>query len=204
MNFSLAPFPSDPQAELESGGLLPDIRAALASRGRIAGSHAIANADLLDALVDALRNLTAPFYVTHCHEAGGDLHLSIAAAVGGRRVSPGDEIRGGLFIRNSESRRFETLLCTRLYRVVCANGALMECEKEQAFPVAAAASPPTDWPQHLHRVVRRSFDERALKLDFRRLKATARQMLVTPYEFLCHLAARQVITVDEQSEIQFI
>jgi hypothetical protein len=201
MNFSLAPFPSDPQAELEAGGLLPDIRGALASRGRPAGGQAIANADLLDALVDALRNLTAPFYVTHCHEAGGDLHLSIAAAVGGHRISTGDEIRGGLFIRNSESRRFETLLCTRLYRVVCANGALMECDKEQAFTVAAANAPPADWPQHVQRVVRRSFDERALKLDFRRFKATARQMLVTPYEFLCHLTARQVITDDEQSEI---
>ena len=203
MNFSLAPFPTDPQADREAGEPLPDIRGAIASRARPDGARAIANAELLDAVVDALRDVTAPFYVTHCHEAAGDLHLSVAAAGRGHSVVPGDEIRGGLFVRNSETRRFETLICTRLYRVVCANGALVECDKEQSFAIPVAG-PPTGWREHVRPVVRRSFDERALKLDFTRFEATAGQMLVTPYEFLCHLAARQVITDDEQAEIQAI
>jgi hypothetical protein len=202
MNYSLAPFPMDPQVEREAGGPLPDIRGALASRAQPDSQRVIANADLLDAAVDALRDITAPFQVTHCHEAGGDLHLSIAAAVRGHSVAPGDEIRGGLFIRNSETRRFDTRLCTRLYRVVCANGALVECDKEQSFAIPVADAPPSGWREAVQRVVRRSFDERALKLDFARFEATANQMLVTPYEFLCHLAAQQVITEDEQAEIQ--
>lgn len=204
MNYSLAPFPSDPQAVREPGGPLPDIRGAIASRPRPDCGRAIANADLLDTLVDALRDITSPFYVTHCHEARGDLHLSIAAAVGGHAVTAGDEIRGGLFVRNSQTRRFETLICTRLYRVVCANGALIECDKEQSFTVPAADAPPKDWRSQVKQVVERSFDEQALKLDFRRFEATANQMLVTPYEFLCHLAAQDLIAEDEQSQIQAI
>jgi hypothetical protein len=204
MNFSLAPFPQDPQILSESFEPLPDIRSVLASRGKSDCRGAIANSDLLDLLVGTLRNVFAPFYVSHCHEAHGDLHLSLAAAVGGHNVVPGDEIRGGLYIRNSESRRFETLICTRLYRVVCANGALMECDKEQSFTLASGASPPTDWRQQVSQVVCRSFDEQALRLDFQRFEATASQMLVTPYEFLCNLVAQQLIEDDEQSRIQAI
>jgi len=130
--------------------------------------------------------------------------LSVAAAVGGYKVTPGDVIRGGLFVRNSETRRFETLICTRLYRAVCANGALMECDKEQSFAVSVADSPPKDWVRQVKQVVCRSFDEQALKMDFRRFEATANQMLVTPYEFLCHLAAQGLVEDDEQSQIQAI
>jgi hypothetical protein len=203
MNYSLAPFPNDPQVSPESGEQLPDIRKAIASRPR-PDRNAIANAELLDILVDALRDITSPFYVAHCHETCGDLHLSLVAAVGGSSVTPGDEIRGGIFLRNSEDRRFETLICTRLYRVLCSNGALMECDKEQSFSVPVADSPPRDWSRQVSQVVCRSFDEQAFKLDFRRFEATANQMLVTPYEFLCNLAAQGLIADEEQSQIQAI
>jgi hypothetical protein len=204
MNFSLNPFPTDPRTALKADGPLPDIRGALADRARPDPGRAIASAELLDTLVDALRDVRAPFYVTHCHEADGDLHLSLAAAGRGHRVTPGDEIRGGLFVRNSETRRFETLLSTRLYRVVCANGAIVESQEQPSFVVASTDSPSADWRAQVRRVVRRSFDERALKSDFARFESTANQMLVTPYEFLCHLTARQAITEDEQADIQAI
>lgn len=205
MNYSLHPFPDQPQFVGEMPHEpKPDIRESLASRPRQQKSNAIANPDLLDTVIDALRDITSPFYVTHCHESGGDLHLSVAATGHGHHVTAGDEIRGGLYIRNSESCRFETLICTRLYRVVCSNGMLMECDKEQSFTVSITDNPPTNWAAQVTEVVQRSFDDRALKLDFRRFEITGQQVLVTPYEFLCHLAAQQLITDDEQSEIQAI
>ncbi len=76
--------------------------------------------------------------------------------------------------------------------------------REQAFAVAGAAGPPADWQSRVAKVVRRSFDVVSLKLDFRRFEATTDQILVTPYEFLCGLAAQQLITDEEQSEIQSV
>lgn len=204
MNYSLAPFPSHPQVLLEARGPLPDIRTALASREKFDGDQAIPNAGLLEVVVDSLRDITSPFYITHCHEVRGDLHLSIAAAGRGYRVTRGDEIRGGLYIRNSESCRFQTLVCTRLYRVLCANGALVECEKEQSFAIPSNERPPQDWPVQVTAVIQRSFDKGALRFDFRRFEATMHQVLITPYEFLCHLEAQHLITDDEQSHIQQI
>ena len=203
MLYSLAPFPSQPQNFDEIPyDPLPDIRTALRSRPRPDGAGGITNSDLLDTIVDALQDISSPFFVTHCHESRGDLHLSVAAAVRGYDVAVGDELRGGLFIRNSESRRYETLICTRLYRVVCANGALMECDKEQSLTLQQSEFPPPNWPTQVRQVIQRSFDTEALKLDFRRFEATGSQMLVTPYEFLCHLTAQQLISEEEQSEIQ--
>ena len=205
MNYSLHPFPNQPQAFDESPrDPDPDIRKVLASRPRQHNEQAIGNPDLLDSIVETLRDITSPFYVTHCHESGGDLHLSVAAADQGYNVTAGDEIRGGLYIRNSESCRFETLVCTRIYRVVCDNGMLMECEKEQSFTVSTTDQPTADWKSKVTQVIQRSFDDQALQFDFRRFEATGNQMLVTPYEFLCHLAAQQLITDDEQSEIQSV
>lgn len=202
MNFSLAPFPTDPKVEWNSSERRPDIRRAIASRPRPTAKGVIANADLLEVAVDALRDITSPFFITHCHEADTDLHLSVAAAGKGYCVTAGDELRGGLMIRNSESRRFATLISTRLYRVVCANGLLMESEREQSFCMSTGEMPPADWQAQVRQVIHRSFDENALKFDFKRFEATADQMLVTPYEFLCNLVAQQVITEDEQAEIQ--
>ncbi len=203
MNYSLRPFPNQPPAFDEMlRDPRPDIRETLASRISAVHKNAIANRELLDVIVESLREVTLPFNITHCHEVGGDLHLSVAATQHGYHVTKGDEIRGGLYIRHSESCRFDTLICTRLFRVVCANGTLMECDKEQSFSIRIGDSPPAKWQPRISQVIQRSFDDVALDLDFRRFKATGSQMIVTPYEFLCNLAAQELITDDEQCDIQ--
>jgi hypothetical protein len=203
MNFSLKPFPRQPREfDAPPSDEFPDIRETLATRKPLANSRTIANRDLLDVVVESLREIATPFYITHCHEAGGDLHLSVAAAGHGCQVTEGDEVRGGLYLRNSQNGRFDTLICTRLYRVVCANGMLVECEKEQSFVVPVAARPPADWQARVPQVIRRAFDEQGLRFDFGRFEATSNELLASPYEFLCSLAAQQLISDDEQSEIQ--
>lgn len=199
MNYSLHPFPG-PRSAVDDPRR--DIRAALSSRVAAAHENAIANRELLDIIVESLREITVPFYITHCHETGGDLHLSVTAAQHGYHVTKGDEIRGGLYIRNSEFCRFETLICTRLFRVMCTNGTLMECDREQSFSIAIDDRPPADWQTKISQVIQRSFDNVALNLDYKRFEATTRQMIVTPYELLCHLAAQGLIADDEQSDIQ--
>jgi hypothetical protein len=140
MIYALHPFPRPP-AKTGPEQPLPDIRETLASRPACQNERAVANTLLLDVIVDGLHDIGVPFYITHCHETHGDLHLSVTAAGQGHEVAAGDELRGGLFIRNSETCRFETLVCTRLFRVVCENGALMECEKEQSFTIAEEGAP---------------------------------------------------------------
>lgn len=203
MNYSLLPFPCQPLAFDETPHEpYPDIREALSARHRPENEDVIANVDLLDSVVESLRDVTLPFYVTHCHELNGDLHISIAAAEHGYEVTAGDEIRGGLYIRNSETKRFDTLVCTRIFRAVCDNGMLTECDKAQSFSVGPAEQKPVGWQTEMAQVIQRSFDDVALKLDFRRFQATSDQILATPYEFLCHMVAQQLITEDEQAEIQ--
>ncbi len=204
MNYSLTPFPNQPslEASLNPGGPVPDIRDTLAKRPGPHHERALANSIFLDVIVDSLQDVSSPFYITHCHESNGDLHLSAASAANGYDVTEGDEIRGGLYIRNSESCRFETLICTRLYRVVCANGLFMECEKEQAFTIPEKVLPPANWQSKVRQIVSQSFDDQHLITDFQRFGSTLNQVLATPYEFLCHLEAQQLITDDEQSAIQ--
>jgi len=55
MNYSLKPFPNDPQTLHETDEQSPDIRSAIASRARPDSRRAIANADLLDIVVNDLR-----------------------------------------------------------------------------------------------------------------------------------------------------
>ncbi|MEQ9065988.1 MAG: hypothetical protein RLO18_04655 [Gimesia chilikensis] len=201
MIYALHPFPRPP-ANTGPEQPLPDIRETLASRPACQNERAAANTLLLDVIVDGLHDIGVPFYITHCHETHGDLHLSVTAAGQGHEVAAGDELRGGLFIRNSETCRFETLVCTRLFRVVCENGALMECEKEQSFTIAEEGVPPGDWQAQVKRIIQLSFDQEHLRWDFRRFEATTNQIIITPYEFLLQLHAQRLIDDDEQSAIQ--
>jgi hypothetical protein len=198
MNYSLLPFPT----LFSRGADRPDIRGMLVSRDKQNIGNGIGNLELLNAVVDMLRELPWHFYVDHCHEANGDLHLSVMAIDLGRELEKGDKLNAGFFVQNSESRNCETLACSRVFRVACENGALLECEKGQSFEIAAANKPPANWQTKIQHVVNRSFDSHGLDLDLARFRATTEQMLVTPYEILCHLSAQGLITDDEQSDIQ--
>jgi hypothetical protein len=162
----------------------------------------IANLELLDMIAEYLRNLPWAFRVDHCHEENGNLHLSIMALDLGRDLEKGDTLNAGFFIQNSELGHFETLACTRIFRVVCENGALVECEEGQSLMIPTGKEPPANWQTKLQSVIARSFDFERLHFDLARFRSTTEQMLVTPYEFLCHLAAQELITEEEQSGIQ--
>lgn len=120
----------------------------------------------------------------------------------GRELEKGDTLNAGFFLQNSESGHFETLACTRIFRVACENGALMECEAGQSFSISTGKNPPANWQIELQNVISRSFDSHGLDIDLARFRATTEQMIVTPYELLCHLAAQGLITEEEQSNIQ--
>ncbi|HUG67394.1 MAG TPA: hypothetical protein VMM76_06565 [Pirellulaceae bacterium] len=51
-------------------------------------------------------------------------------------------------------------------------------------------------------VIQRSFSGDGLDIDLSRFRATTQRMVITPYEFLCHLSAQGLITDDEQCDIQ--
>jgi len=200
MNYALLPFPTFSR-EADYAGR-PDIRNALASRDRDVARTSIDNLELLNHVVDTLRDLPWDFAVDHCHEQNGQMHLAIMAHDLGRNLDVGDKMNAGFFLHNSESASSETLACARTFRVSCENGALLECEKGQSFTVSKADSPPANWQLKIKNVIDRSFSGDGLDVDLARFRATTQQMVITPYEFLCHLSARGLIEDDEQSDIQ--
>ncbi|HEY4261041.1 MAG TPA: hypothetical protein VGM98_12805 [Schlesneria sp.] len=200
MNYALLPLPTFSK-DAEYAGR-PDIRDALASQDRNVARHAIDNLKLLNHVVDTLRDLPWYFAVDHCHEDNGQLHLAVMAHDLGRNLDVGDKMNAGFFLQNSESGNLETLACSRTFRVSCENGALLECEKGQSFSISAADCPPSDWQHKITDVINRSFSGDGLDVDLARFRATTQQMVITPYEFLCHLSAQELIDEDEQSDIQ--
>jgi hypothetical protein len=200
VNYALLPFPTFSK-EAEYAGR-PDIRDALASRHRPVARNAIDNLELLDHVVESLRELPWRFAVDHCHEQDGQLHLAVMAHDLGRHLDVGDKINAGFFLQNAEDGQSETLACARAFRVTCENGALLECEEGQSFTISAAGAPPTDWGDKITGVIDRSFSGEGLDVDLARFRATTQQMVITPYELLCHLSAQGLITDDEQSDIQ--
>lgn len=200
MNFALLPFPTFSR-EADYAGR-PDIRDALASRDRDVAPKSIDNLELLNHLVETLRDLPWDFAVDHCHEQNGQLHLAVMAHDLGRNLDVGDKMNAGFFLQNSETAASETLACARTFRVSCENGALLECEKGQSFSISTTDSPPTNWQLKIKDVIDRSFSGDGLDVDLARFRATTQQMIITPYEFLCNLSAQGLINDDEQSDIQ--
>jgi hypothetical protein len=200
MDFALLPFPTFSKVSDYSGR--PDIRDALRSCERIVARNAIGNLELLNHVVDSLRELPWRFCVDHCHEQNGQLYLAVMATDLGRNLDVGDEVNAGFFLQNSENAKSETLACARTFRVSCENGALLECEEGQSFAISAGGTPPPDWRTKVQDVINRSFCGDGIDADLARFRATTQQMILTPYEFLCNLSAQGLINDDEQRGIQ--
>lgn len=200
MNYALLPFPTFSK-EADYAGR-HDIRDILASRDRNVAHKAIDNLELLNLVVDSLRDLPWRFCVDHCHERDGQIHLAVMAYDLGRNLEVGDKMNAGFFLQNSENADSETLACARTFRVSCENGALLECEKGQSFTISKANTPPANWQSRIIDVINRSFSGDGIDTDLARFRATTQQMVITPYEFLCHLSAQGLITDNEQSDIQ--
>jgi hypothetical protein len=194
MRYSLFPFASLKDA----GG--PDLVGQLRVRqsgAPLSGSR-ISNRDLLETVVDLLRDVPWDISVDHCEEDGGDLRLAVVAPRLGRDVEKGDRVQAGFFIQNSESGAFQTLAAERVYRVVCENGYMIECEQGQVATLAGVA----EWRTVVAQVVERSFAAEGLDRDIARFRATTTQMLMTPYELLCNLVAQGVLSEEEQVAVQ--
>ncbi len=200
MNYALLPFPTFSREAKYAG--CPDIRNVLNSRKRNVARNAIDNLELLNHVVDTLRDLPWNFAIDHCREHNGRLHLAVMAQDLGRDLDVGDKMNAGFFLQNFENAESETLACARTFRVTCENGALLECEKGQSFTISAADRPPTKWRHNITAVINRSFSADGLDIDLARFRATTQQMVITPYELLCHLSAQGLIDDDEQSDIQ--
>jgi len=200
MNYALLPFPTFSKDTDYAGR--PDIRDALASRQSNAAPSGITNLELLNHVVETLRELPWDFAVDHCHESDGELHLAVLAHDLGRNLDVDDKLNAGFFLQNSEAGKTDTLACSRMFRVACENGALLECEKSQSFIFSANDQSPADWQAKITDVINRSFCGDGIDVDLARFRATTTQMIVTPYELLCHLAAQGLIDEDEQSNIQ--
>jgi len=200
MNYSLLPFPTYSQSADGEGR--PDIRDALTKRERNVAPHAVNNLDLLNHVVETLRDLPWKFRVDHCRECDGQLHLSVMARDLGRNLAVGDTVNAGFFLQNFETGNVQTLACTRLFRVSCENGALLECEQGQSYTNMRSEIAPIDWRLKITHVINRSFSGDGVDLDLARFRATTEQMVITPYEFLCQLSAQGLIDDEEQSDIQ--
>jgi hypothetical protein len=186
---SLFPFPARDAA----GG--PDVIARL--RGRVDARPSVPIVEILESTVEVLRAQPLRIEVDYCVEDEGDVRLAVVARDLGREMSLGDSVRAGFHLQASSSGAFPTRVCERVFRVACANGAMVEFERGQAATLAGA-----QWKPLLECVVARSLSADGFDRDAARFRATTSQMLVAPYELLCHLTAKRVISEDEQSAIQ--
>ena len=193
MRYSLFPFASIGDA----GG--PDLREQLRIRDQVRHQRVgLANLELLDELTELLRGAPCNIQIDYCDEDNGDLRLAVVARGLGREVDKGDLIHAGFFLQNSEASTFPTQASSRIYRVVCENGALVECEQGQAGTLAVHEN----WRGDLAQVVEHSFEAQGLDLETARFRAAMSQMLMTPYELLCNLVAQHILTEEEQSAVQ--
>jgi hypothetical protein len=190
---SLFPFP----ARNLAGG--PDVIERLRRRGALhpAPRTAVPAVALLERTVELLRGLSLQFAVDYCVEDDGFVRLAVVATDLERDMALGDTMRAGLHIEMCQDGRFPAFVAERLFRVVCANGAFMEFERKQT-----AVLEPASWDCALEGVVARSFSVDGFDRDAARFRAATSQMLVAPYELLCHLAARRIISDAERSLIQ--
>jgi hypothetical protein len=194
MQYALFPFPSLREA---GGG---DIRSALRRRGMKSSApiRGISNIELLEHLVERLRELPWEVAVDYCHEALGDLRLAVVAKGLGRNVEVRDVVQAGFCLENSETMTFKPFAATRVFRVACENGYLVETEQGQSAVLSTGA----DWRTAVAQVVDKSFSAEGLDRDAAHFRAAMAQMLMTPYELLCNLVAQGYISDEEQSAIQ--
>ena len=190
---SLYPFPARDAA----GG--PDVVEVLRRRGAPAsGAQAIVPVvTLLEALVESLRAQGLEMTVDYCVENDGLVRLAVVARDLGRDMTLGDTVRAGLHLEASADGTVPARVGERLFRVACANGAIVEFERGQSATLQAST-----WRPALESVVARCFSAPGLDRDAARFRATTNQMLVAPYELLCHLAARRLVSDAEQTAIQ--
>ncbi len=163
--------------------------------------------ELLDRAVEKMAQLPVPVRIEHCEAEDGELYLTAVAPDLAREMSEGDYLYGGFFLATSETTLMDTEASVRIYRVACANGALVDAAEGQRLALprvvkAGEADPYAGWEEKLDRVIARSFDGGDLGTESRRFRATANQILATPYELLLHLRAQDLISEEEQARIQ--
>ena len=196
MQYGFLPF----VATREAGGR--DIRDALQQRNSslFAKRPRISNLKLLDVVGKELQALPYRIHVDFCTEKNGDLHLAVFAPDLGRDIVDEDRVNAGLFIANSESCRFDTTFCERIFRTICINGALVECERTQTR-VIGTKERAASWKRSVREIICRSFDNEGIDADMAMFRKTTEEMIASPYDILCNLVSQQLITEDEQSEI---
>lgn len=196
MQYGFLPF----NATRDAGG--QDIRHSLRERKRpfLKRLKGISNLQMLDVVADQLQALPYKICVDFCHESKGDLQLAVYGPDLGRDIESGDRVNAGVYIANSESGRFETTFCERIFRMSCVNGTLVETERSQSRVIATRQLGLT-WKRSLREVVCRSFDNEGVDADLAMFRKTIQEMVTSPYEILCNLVSQGLIDESEQSEI---
>lgn len=157
------------------------------------------SAALLDETAALLSKVGHDLRVEHAVWSDGEFHVTAYAPGIAGQVAVGDYVYAGFFLAHAPDASTEAGV--RIYRVACRNGALADEVEGQRieFP---SMQPPAEWRQRLGAVVARSFDGGCLDEQTRRLRRTLEEILSTPYEYLLHLRAQELITDGEQAQIQ--
>jgi len=170
-----------------------------------AGWRVVDDGELLGTVVDALAGTGVDVSVDHCRLRHGEWMLSLVAPGLKGEVGAGDYFYGGLHLTTSPAR--DTDICTRIYRLLCRNGALADMTEARRFVMPrmvphGGIDPYTQWSDRVASVVAVSFRGVSVDEDAQRLRRLLAELLTNPYEHLCHLRAQGLITAEEQVSIQ--
>lgn len=155
--------------------------------------------ELLEETDRQLAGLPCQVKIDHLHQDGNTFDVSFYAPDLAAEVTVGDVVYGGLSLWHDPVGATEAGI--RIFRVACCNGAMMDVAEGHRTEFKSA-TPPRTWRKSLARTIRRSFDGGSVDEEARRFRVTVNEILTTPYEFLLHLRAQDLITEDDQIEIQ--
>ncbi|MCZ6796025.1 MAG: hypothetical protein O7J95_20645 [Planctomycetota bacterium] len=147
-----------------------------------------------------------------CEESHGDLFLAACAPSLAAEVTEGDWLYAGLALANSECSPEPLEVRPRIYRAVCANGAIAQEAEAEGFEIRKSEFPhPTPAvclaePRSFRERLAHSFElafrpervEREAAID----RAASRATLVNPFEHVQHLVARDLLSEDERDLVQ--
>lgn len=145
-----------------------------------------------------------------CDWSQGDLFLAACAPSLAAEVREGDWLYGGIALSNSESSTTSLEVMPRIYRAVCANGAMTQEAEAEGFEIrkipehtpVAGDVPRAEFGERLARAFDLAFRPDRVEHEAAVDRAAAASTLTSPFEHLEHLVARGLLRHEERDLAQ--
>ena len=147
-----------------------------------------------------------------CEESGGDLFLAACAPSLAGEVTEGDWLYAGIALANSECSIESIEVRPRIYRAVCANGAIAQEAEAEGFEIHKIEAPGRGpgvvhadharFRERLTRAFELAFHSERVEREAAISRLAIDATIANPYEHLQHLVARGLLDEEERDLAQ--